>query len=241
MSANLYQGRLNGSVSVNAAATPVIATRQNLTGVNIQPLLQDAAEFGNLEGKGNVSLDVTTQGATVGALKKGLNGNAALDLANGAYRGINVTEAIRKAKTAVAVVRGKPQPPMQPSSADAAQKTEFTEMKASFQIRNGVAHNEDLALRSPALRVTGAGDIDIGNNTINYLAKATVVDPTKAQGGAELNQLKGVTVPVKLSGSLDAPGYQVDVTALAVDAAKQEVQQKAQDFLQRKLPGLFGK
>ncbi len=239
VSANLYQGRLDGRVSLNAAGTPAIATRQNLTGVNIQPLLQDAAEFGNLEGKGNVSLDVTTQGATVGALKKGLNGNAALDLADGAYRGINIAETIRKAKAALGALGGKPQP--QTQAADTAQKTDFTELKASFQIRNGVAHNEDLALKSPLLRVTGAGDIDIGNDAINYLAKATVVGTSKGQGGAELEQLKGVTVPVRLSGPLGAPKYQVDAGALVTEAAKQQVEQKAQELIQRKLPGLFGK
>jgi len=184
-------------------------------------------------------LDVTTQGATVGALKKGLNGNAALDLADGAYRGINIAETIRSAKSALGAVRGKPQ--AQTQAADTAQKTDFTELKATFQIRNGVAHNEDLALKSPLLRVTGAGDIDIGNDAINYLAKATVVGTSKGQGGAELEQLKGVTVPVRLSGPLDAPKYQVDMAALATEAAKQQVEQKAQELIQRKLPGLFGK
>ncbi|HSD60719.1 MAG TPA: AsmA family protein, partial [Burkholderiales bacterium] len=239
VSANLYQGTLNGSASVNSAGTPSVATRQNLNGVNIAPLLKDAVNFENLEGKGNVALDVTTQGVTVGAMKKALNGTASLNLADGAYRGINVAETIRNAKAALGAIKGKPQ--AQTQATNTAQKTDFSELKASFQIRNGVAHNEDLSMKSPLLRLTGAGDIDIGNDAINYLAKATVVGTAKGQGGAEADQLKGVTVPVKLSGPLGAPRYEIDYGALATEAAKQQVEKKAGDFLQRKLPGLFGK
>lgn len=239
VSASLYQGTLNGSATVNAAGTPAVATRQNLNGVNIAPLLKDAVNFENLEGKGNVALDVTTQGVTVGAMKKALNGTASLNLADGAYRGINIAETIRNAKAALGTIKGKPQP--QTQAANTAQKTDFSELKASFQIRNGVAHNEDLSMKSPLMRLTGAGDIDIGNDAINYLAKATVVGTAKGQGGAEADQLKGVTVPVKLSGPLDAPKYEIDYGSLATEAAKQQVEKKAGDLLQRKLPGLFGK
>lgn len=239
VSANLYQGTLTGSATVNAAATPAVATRQNLSGVNIAPLLKDAVNFENLEGRGNIALDVTAQGATVGAMKKALNGTASLNLADGAYRGINIAETIRNAKAALGAVRGKPQ--TQTQTANTAQKTDFTELKASFQIRNGVAHNEDLSMKSPLLRVSGAGDIDIGNDAINYLAKATVVGTSKGQGGAEADQVKGVTVPVKLTGPLGTPKYEIDYAALATEAAKQEVEKKAGELLQRKLPGLFGK
>ena len=239
VSASLYQGTLAGSATVNAAGTPAVATRQNLTGVNIAPLLKDAVDFENLEGKGNVALDVTTQGATVGAMKKGLNGTASLNLADGAYRGINIGETIRNAKATLGAVRGKPQP--QTQAANTAQKTDFSELKGSFQIRNGVAHNEDLTMKSPLLRLAGAGDIDIGNDAINYLARATVVGTAKGQGGKEADELKGVTVPVKLTGPLGAPRYEMDYGALATEAAKQEVEKKAGDLLQRKLPGLFGK
>ncbi|HET9699681.1 MAG TPA: AsmA family protein [Burkholderiales bacterium] len=239
VSANLYQGTLSGSATVNAAGIPSVAARQNLNGVNIAPLLKDAANFENLEGRGNVALDVTTQGATAGAMKKALNGTAAIHLADGAYRGINIAETIRTAKAALGAVKGKPQ--AQTQAANTSQKTDFTEMKASFQIRNGVAHNEDLSMKSPLLRLAGAGDIDIGNDAINYLARATVVSSSKGQGGAEADQLKSVTVPVKLTGPLGAPKYEIDYGALATEAAKQEVEKKAGEFLQRKLPGLFGK
>jgi AsmA protein len=111
-------------------------------------------------------------------------------------------------------------------------------MTASFVIKNGVAHNDDLDVKAPLLRVGGAGDIDIGNSRLNYVAKATVVATSKGQGGAELDHLAGLTIPVKLTGPFDAPKYEIDYGAIASQAAKakaqEKVQQKLQDLLRRR-------
>src|SRR3989338_3766174 len=82
-SADLYQGSMAGSLNVDARATPAISLKQEMKGVAVGPLLVDAINNDMLEGKGTVSVDVKTQGATVGALKKALNGNAAINLADG--------------------------------------------------------------------------------------------------------------------------------------------------------------
>ena len=105
IAANLYQGSLAGAVSVQAAATPVITVKQNLTGINVGPLLKDAANFDSLEGKGNVTLDVSGQGNTVSAIKKALHGNAAIKLADGAIKGINIAGSIREAKAKLGAER----------------------------------------------------------------------------------------------------------------------------------------
>ena len=58
------------------------------------------------------------------------------------------------------------------SADDKTQKTDFSELSASFTIKNGVAHNEDLDAKSPLLRLGGAGDINIAASSLDYLAKA---------------------------------------------------------------------
>ncbi|MCW5604060.1 MAG: AsmA family protein [Burkholderiales bacterium] len=66
LSANLYQGSLNGAVSVNAApATPTFAVKQNLSGAWHRPRCSRISPTRTYsENRGNVTLDVTTQGAT---------------------------------------------------------------------------------------------------------------------------------------------------------------------------------
>jgi AsmA protein len=236
LSASLYQGTLAGSASVNANGNQFSA-RQQLAGVALGPLLRDAIGKDMLEGKGNVQLDVQTTGVTVGALKKALGGTASVNLKDGAIKGINLAETFRKAKAALGAKGATEQ------GANKADKTDFSEMSASFVIRGGVAHNEDLSAKSPFLRLGGAGDINIGNDSMDYLAKAAIVNTSGGQGGKDLDSMKGLTVPVHLSGSFDALKYKIDFGAMLTDQVKQQVQQKVQekvkDQLGDKLKGLF--
>ena len=243
IAANLYQGSLAGALSVQSAGTPVIGIKQNLTGINVGPLLKDAANFDSLEGKGNLSLDVSGQGQTITAIKKALNGNAAIKLTDGAIKGVNIAGSIRNAKAKLGSLKGETT-----QAASQTEKTDFSELTASFNFKNGVAHNSDLAGKSPLLRLGGDGDIDIGNENLNYLLKATVVATAAGQGGKELADLKGLTVPVKLTGPFTSPQYKIDFSGMAASAAqavvegkKEEIKAKVQEQVQDKLKGLFGR
>ena len=233
LSANLYQGSMNGSISVNAQATPSIAINQNLNGVNVAALTRDAADFNTLEGRGNIGMNLTMQGNTVGAMKKALNGNMSLNLADGAIRGINIAKKLRDAQA----MFGKGGGSAQTQSAKQDEKTDFSELKASFKVNNGVAHNDDLSLKSPLLRVTGNGDINIGNDSIDYVAKATLAKTLEGQGGKDT--VGGITVPVRVSGPFTDLKYTLDFGAMVGEAAKEKVKTKLQDQLKEGLKGLF--
>ena len=227
LKAGFYQGSLSSVVAVNAApATPTFAAKHNLSGINVGAFLKDLANNDTLEGKGNLTVDVTSQGGTVNALKKALNGKAAVKIADGAIKGIDIAGSIRSAKARLGSLRGE-----QSQQADKSQKTDFSELTATFRIANGVARNNDLSLKSPLLRAGGAGEIDIGEDTINYLVKASIVGTTKGQGGRGTDELKGVTVPVKVAGPLGAPSYKLDFSAMVTDAAKQTVVEQVQKRL----------
>lgn len=217
-SANLYEGAMNGSLQVDARATPQIAFKQNMTGIAIGPLLVDAINNDMLSGKGNLNLDVKTSGATVNTLKKSLNGTAGLNLADGAVKGIDIAGTIRGYKDKLSSLKGQAS-----IEGDKTQKTDFSEMSATFNIKNGVAHNDDLNMKAPLFRITGSGDVDIGNETIDYLARPTVVKTLAGQGGAGLDELSGVTIPVKVTGTFAKPKYALDFAGVAAAIAQKKV------------------
>lgn len=222
-SANLYQGSMNGLLKVDARATPVITFQQNMKNISIGPLLVDAINNDMLSGTGSVNVDVTTQGASVNALKKALAGNAALNLADGALKGVDIAGSIRDIKSKVNFLKTKD------ADADKTKKTDFSELTATFTIKNGVAHNEDLAMKAPVLRLAkgdSRGDIDIGNETINYLAKPTIVKSLKGQGGADLDDLSGVAIPVKITGTFANPKYGMDFAAIGSALAQSKLLDK---------------
>ena len=244
-SAKLYGGTVTGEVTADANRN-AITLKEQLKGINIGPLLRDVAQRDQLEGKGDISLEVTGAGKTVNAMKRSLAGTAKLHLQDGAIKGINIAEIIQKGRNLL----GGQSASAGESANDASRKTDFSELSASFVIRNGVAHNEDLDAKAPLFRLGGKGDINIGASSLDYTAKAALVATTKGQGGAERDRLAGLTVPVHLSGPFDDLKYKVDYRGMAGEAAKSEVGQKLKDRVgeqlkdekvRDKLKGLLGR
>ena len=213
LSANLYQGSTDGKIIVNAN-TYSFAINQKLKGVEVEPLLKDASELEIAEGKGNILLDLSTQGKTVSALKKALNGNVSVNLTNGAIKGINLTKLVEGVQNLSKDTRS------QTLGVDKSEKTEFSEFKANFRVKNGVAHNDDLAVKSTVLRLTGNGDIDIGHDNMDYNANVIL---------AKTQQGRTATLPVIVSGPFDALKFKVNYGALFVDAAKQKINEKKEE------------
>ena len=242
-SANLYEGSLAGNLMLDGNANRV-AVKETLSNIAVGPLLRDFAQQDRLEGKGNVALDVNAAGKTVNAMKSALAGTAKVNLKDGAIKGVDIGAIITKARSALGS--------QQAQAADGKERTDFSELNATFAIKNGVAHNDDLDVKAPLFRVSGAGDIDVAKSAINYVVKAAVVATTKGQGGKERDDLAGLTVPVKLSGPLDAMKYEVDYRAVAGDLAKSKVggqakeaieknRGKIEDTVRDRLKGLIGR
>ena len=224
-SANLYEGSLAGSLMLDGNANRV-AVKETLSNIAVGPLLRDFAQQDKLEGKGNVALDVNAAGKSVNAIKSALAGTAKVNLRDGAIKGVDIGAIVSKARSALGS--------QQAQAADGArERTDFSELNATFTIKNGVAHNDDLDVKAPLFRVGGAGDIDVAKSTINYVVKATVVATTKGQGGKERDDLSGLTVPVKLSGPLDAMKYEVDYRAVAGDLAKSKAGAQAKEAIEK--------
>ncbi|HEY0665818.1 MAG TPA: AsmA family protein [Gallionella sp.] len=239
LSANLYQGSMNGSLSVNAQSVSRFTINESLSNVAIAPLIKDLMDLDAVEGRGNVMLDLNTQGNLVGALKKALNGNASVNLENGAIRGINLTKLMLDAQN---IGKGATTQTLGVSEGD---KTEFSEFKATFKVSNGVAHNDDLSVKSPQLKISGGGDIDVGNERIDYTVKAML---QQAQGSDYL------VVPVQLSGPFADVKFRLDYTGMLEELARRKLAAKAQELknkavedartrlqeeLQKGLKGLF--
>ena len=231
--AQLYNGSLAGTLSLDANTNQLTA-KQNLANVSLNPLMKDALDKDALEGRGSVMLDVSAAGNTVKAMKKALGGTANLNVRDGAIKGIDLAKTFRETKALFSTRKDAVQ------KAKQTDKTDFTELTASFRIAKGVARNDDLSMKSPFIRLTGAGDIDIGEDRMNYLAKATVVLTSGGQGGKDLEHLSGITIPVRLSGPFDNLSYNLEFASLAAEAAKakaKEVSDKAGSVIK----GLFKK
>ncbi len=219
-----------GSIEASGSATAkgALAVQLNANGVNVNALLKDVAGKDILEGTGRVQANITTGGNTLGALRSNMAGTAALQLRDGAVKGINLAKSFRQAKAALTGRQDAL------SKAQQTEKTDFSELTATAQIANGVARSNDLDAKSPFLRLGGAGTFDIGKGRIDYTAKGTVVATTAGQD-SELAALKGITIPVLLSGPFEAIDWKIQWSQVASAALEAKAKDKLKEALAEKL------
>jgi AsmA protein len=224
LSGRAWGGSLDGSGGADARSQR-IAIKLTAIGVNVNALLKDVAGKDLLDGTGRVAADVNTSGASLGALRSNLAGTAALQLRDGAIKGINLARAMRQAKAALSLKQDAM------TKARGTEKTDFSELTATARIAGGVAQSDDLDVKSPFLRIGGAGRFDIGRGTIDYTARATVIAVPTGQDGGDLAALRGVTVPVQLSGPLDAIDWKVQWSGVAAAAVESRLKDKLSEAL----------
>ena len=224
LQAQAWGGSVEASGSA-AAGSQRIAAKFAASGIDVRRLLAELAGSDRLEGRGRVTAELQTAGASVQALRSQLAGQASVQLRDGAVRGFDLARRLREAKAALTLQRDAVE------RASQTEKTDFTELAASFRIADGVARNDDLTAKSPYLRVAGSGAIDIGRSRIDYTLRTTVTDTSQGQGGAELAALRGLTVPVHLAGPLDAVDWRIEWSAVAAGALQRRLEDRLRERL----------
>lgn len=225
---SFYQGGYQGSAAVDVRSkTPKVRTDAMATGIQLGPLLKDISGQERLSGRGRFAAKLNTQGNSVNAFKRSLAGNLDFRFEDGAVKGFNAAKVIREAK---ARLKGEAIP-----KSSEPEQTDFSELSGSGVITNGVIRNHDLLAKSPYLRVTGEGDVDLVREKLDYLIEAVVVSSDKGQGGEGLEELKGVVIPVQLSGPLDSPNYKVNWEKVLLESQKGRVKEKLQEKLEKEL------
>jgi AsmA protein len=201
-SARLYEGSVAGDLALDANANR-ISLKETLTEVAIGPLLKDVAEKDYVEGKGDVSLDVSAAGATIEAMKRALGGTAKVHLREGAIKGFDAADILRRTQSVVGAQTNR--------EGQRGGRTQFGELKASFRIANGIARNDDLDVQGPGLRIVGSGIIDIGRSRLDYRIIPRLV--TRADG-------RGIEAPTHLSGSFDDMEVEVNYGQVLRDTVR---------------------
>jgi AsmA protein len=213
--AELYGGRVRGSARLDARQTPAtFSLEQSLSALQVLPFVQDLADFDRLTGVAQLAANLTTSAASTAGLTSGLNGELTFDVSDGALKGVNLWYEIQRAH---ALARGRPAP--QRTSPD----TEFRQLKGTAVIRDGLLVNQDLVGGLPFLGLTGRGEVNLAEAALDYRLNATVIRQAIDEATGEASELAGLSLPLRLSGSLDSPSVSVDLSGLLRDRAEQEV------------------
>jgi len=220
ISAKLYQGQYQGDIKLDARGDVLkLALNEAMKQIHVGPLLKDYMGDDKVQGTGTVLAKLTASGETPEAITKTLNGSVSIAFVDGAVKGVNIVQMIREAQ---AKLKGETLPP----SSGEYKDTDFAEMKASFNITNGLVKNNDLSIKSPFIRVGGDGQVNLVTETIDYLVKTVLTKAEQGQGGAELDALRGLTIPVRVGGTFSEPTFKVELGDLLKAQAKEAVEKE---------------
>lgn len=189
-----------------------------------------------LTGLGSVKATLNTQGNKLSLMKANLSGTADVDLKDGAVKGFNLAQMIREAKAKISGATAQ--------ESTAPQQTDFSQLIANISIKNGLVTDREISAMSPFMRVQAQGNAHLAKETIDFLVKTKIVGTSKGQGGDGLEDLTGLTVPVKVQGTFTDPKFSLDLKSLLdakmkqkLDEKKDELKQKAQEKVQDELKG----
>jgi AsmA protein len=69
----------------------------------------------------------------------------------------------------------------------------------------------------------------LSEETIDYTLTTKLVGSLEGQGGKSLEELKGVSIPVRVGGTYSKPTYMPDLGAALSEAAKAKVEEKVEE------------
>lgn len=212
---NLYQGTSRSHIIVIAnRAQPQFKLKQQLTHVQLAPLLKDLLGEAKASGKTNITANLTTKGLSEASIKSNLNGNATFNLVDGEVKGINIPEMKRKIETALK---------QQAAPQETKETTAFSDVNGSAVITNGIISNKDLRATLSHARIGGMGQVSLPANTINYTLLVKFTSEATAQSGTPYDQMDKAPLPIHIRGPLNDPSIKPDYDALLSDLATREL------------------
>lgn len=203
----LYGGGGNGRLVVDAApAAPSLAARFVLAGLDARAFLAAATGLDRIEGRGDLSLDVSGGLVTQRALMESLSGSLRFAVRDGAIRGVDVTRVAELLRTGI--VEGW-------RLAEGA-RTELYAFEGAFALAQGIATTQDLRLVGPLVDMTGAGTVDLPAQRLSLRVEPRVAFERRRGEGIEL---VGFGAPIRVEGPWARPRIYPDIAGILQDPA----------------------
>jgi AsmA protein len=232
--ARLYGGSYNGDIVLDARPVQAqLSLNEHVHDTDIGALLKAALDSSRLSGHADANVAVTGVGNTDEAIIRSLNGKIDANVKQGALVGIDVVFEMQRANSLL-------KREMPPQRTAGPVRTVFNALQMKSTLDKGVLRIDDLRVETDFLKIHGGGTLDTVTEAINYQL-VTSVNALPATGGPDraagsgLDALKSVEVPLTITGTLSSPTVRPDIGALAKGKLGQEVQQKAQDLVKKKL------
>ncbi len=227
---DLYEGKIMAKARADLAAFPVRSRVEvDVSKVQVEKLLQDAAKINKLEGMVQSHIVLSARGTSVDAILRSAEGNGNLLFNDGAIVGIDLAAM---ARNTTAFLQGKQQ------TTEKA-RTDFSELSIPFSLSKGVATFTDARMKSPFIRLLANGTTNLVTQSLDVVVEPKLVGTIKGQG--DRDDRSGLAVPVRITGTFADPKIRPEVTKSLQKALSDPAQlQKDAKSMEKKIKGLKG-
>lgn len=203
--AGLYGGQTEGGISIANTDPPAYHLQQNARGVQIRPLVQDLLGYHRIGGIGDAVIDLTAKGHNRESLTKTLNGTLQLNVSQGAWLGLDISNVLQSLGNNTAV-----------NNKNRDMQTPFRHFSLTSEIRNGVGTHENAELTSDIFNITSSGQTDFNAQTMSENMLIRNVKNSQAK-----------PIPIKINGPVDNPSVTLDYNKLTSGLETPQEKQRA--------------
>jgi AsmA protein len=222
-SAQLYGGKTSGDIRMQIEGKAArVALNQTLDGVDLAKLGQDLLGSADITGTGTLKLNLVASGSNLGAMRRGLDGDVAFTIAQGSLEGLDLWYELRRARARL----DKAAIPDRPAGTP---RTTFASLSATGMVEDALLTNRDLSGKLDFMSLAGAGTVNLLNDAVDFDLKATFIDGPTLQSDPDMVKYAGATVPLRVTGTVDAPSVLPDFGAIVKARVQQEVNKAVED------------
>lgn len=199
--AELYGGHSRGSLRVEWGEPWRVHLQQNADNVQVQPVMQDLFRSGLFKGRGQLALDLQTEGKSRAEWMQHLNGSFKVNIANGSWVGVNVRELVNP--TPLGAADGR------------VRETPFSRFALNSKIQQGISrHTLSARFSDPVLNMDGTGETNLANGEL----KEDIV---------LYSDNRQTVLPLRLSGLIDNPSASLNYQQITQGLDTPEQKQQA--------------
>ena len=195
LKATVAEGAIDGSINLDGRGKAAgLGVKLLLSKVNLDRLLTDMQITEDIEGKGNIDIDIAGSGTSVAKIMAGLNGRA----------GVLMGEGRMKTSFLQNMLGGAGQVLNQVLDKGKAGYTVVSCAVVDFPIKNGIATAKALYIDTESRGIIGTGTANLRNETLDF-----TIDPRNKK------KIDKAVLPVHITGTFLAPDYEIDKQAAA--------------------------
>ncbi|MBV6272379.1 AsmA family protein [Alcaligenaceae bacterium CGII-47] len=222
VAAKLYEGQLSASLSARDDAS--VKLQLNLDKIAVEPFMQALLKDGHLSGTGSLQAAFEARGATTEMLIASLAGKTSLQIRQGAIRGFDAAQTLQEASQAMGeLLQGGRATINNPY--DMSRRTPFSALDGRIDFSKGVGTFNKVLLVTDLLRVSEGkpAQVDLLAQRLDLQLNALVTNKPTKDMVPVIGALRGVSIPVLISGPFKSLVYDVQWQSISNKSIKDAV------------------